>query len=477
MPPTNLLILMSDEHSRQHLGCYGNPVVRTPHLDALAARGTTFVNAYANSPICVPTRASIATGRYVHQLGCWDSAQPYRGQVPSWGHRLIRDGRRAVSVGKLHYRSDTDSNGFDEEIVPMHILKGVGWPKALLRDPLPSYPEAAGYAAEIGRGESDYTAYDRRVCRCACDWLKGAAPRSTAAPWVLFVSFVAPHYPLVAPAEFYDLYSPDDIPPPRQPDLAAADLHPAVAAVRGFFNYADHFTPETARIARTAYYGLCSFLDHHIGQVLGALEESGQAGNTRVIYLSDHGDCLGNRGMWAKSVMYEESAGVPLIMAGPDVPPNHRVATPVSHVDCYPTVIQGAGLPAAASEADLPGRSLLELAVEPAHDRAVFSEYHDGGSITGSFMIRQDRWKYIHHPGYRPELYDLRDDPHETHDRGRDPELEAVRRACDRTLRAICDPEQVNAAAFAAQRRRLAELGGEQAALALETFDYTPLPA
>jgi len=181
MEPTNLLFILSDEHRRDFLGCAGDPVAKTPHLDALARRGTVFSNAYANSPICVPTRACIATGRYVHDNRCWDSVQAYHGQIRSWGHRLIEKGHQVVSAGKLHYRDTADDNGFSREILPMHILNGVGWAKGLIRDPLPEYEEAAGYAAEIGPGESVYTRYDRNVCTSACDWLKTEAYRDPAA--------------------------------------------------------------------------------------------------------------------------------------------------------------------------------------------------------------------------------------------------------------------------------------------------------
>jgi choline-sulfatase len=128
MHPTNLLVIMSDEHSRRVLGCYGNRLVRTPHLDSLAARGTRFTDAYCNSPICVPSRASFATGRHVHDIRFWDNANPYDGSVPSWGHRLMAAGSRVTSIGKLHYRDSKDPNGFDEEIIPLHVVDGIGGP-------------------------------------------------------------------------------------------------------------------------------------------------------------------------------------------------------------------------------------------------------------------------------------------------------------------------------------------------------------
>ncbi len=136
--PTNLLFILSDEHNKRVLGCYGHPMVKTPNLDRLAARGTRFTDAYTNCPICVPARASFATGRYVHQVRCWDNAIAYQGKPASWGHRLMERGHRAVSIGKLHYKeSKPESNGFDEEILPLHIVNGVGDLFGLIRDELP----------------------------------------------------------------------------------------------------------------------------------------------------------------------------------------------------------------------------------------------------------------------------------------------------------------------------------------------------
>ena len=123
----NMLYIISDEHSRAALGCYGHPLVKTPNLDRLAAQGVRFTNAYTPSPTCVPARASLATGRWVHQLGTWSSAEPYEGQAPSWGERLRADGHRVTSIGKLHFRDSHERNGFSEELIPMHIVNGTGF--------------------------------------------------------------------------------------------------------------------------------------------------------------------------------------------------------------------------------------------------------------------------------------------------------------------------------------------------------------
>ncbi len=475
MRPSNVLFICSDEHAPGALGCAGHRHVQTPQLDRLAARGTRFSQAYTNSPICVPARASLATGRYVHQTGCWSSAEPYDGSIPSWGHRLMAAGHRCVSIGKLHYRSTTDANGFDEEILPLHVVDGVGWIRGLLRRDPPGFPSAWELAAQIGPGETSYTDYDRRVAAAACDWLGREAPRHRDKPWVLFVSFVAPHYPLIAPPAFYRLYDPAavELPPGRG---AAPPRHGMLRALREFWNYDDYFDDQTARVATAAYYGLCSYLDHNIGQVLDALETAGLAETTRVLYISDHGEMLGRHGFWAKSVMYQDSVGIPMILSGPDVPAAQTVGAPVSLVDCYPTLVEAAGQAPSPEDGALPGHSLLRVAQGEAPERPVLSEYHDGGAITGIFMLRLGRWKYIHYAeGHPAQLFDLEDDPEEREDLGESPDHGKVRARCAAALGKLLDPEAVNARAFHDQARKIETLGGREALLAREDFNYTPL--
>ena len=474
MKPTNLLFIMSDEHSKRVLGCYGNEIVQTPNMDALAAEGTLFENAYSNCPICVPSRASFATGRYVHGIGNWDNAFPYQGEPSSFGHALAEAGHRCDSIGKLHYRSADDPNGFDNEILPLHVLNGKGDLQGMLRSPPPQRPSTKQLAADAGEGESTYIRYDRDIRDAACTWLEHTAVAPPDRPWMLFVSFVCPHFPLVAPKEFFDLYPLDSLPLPslRKPDEFPD--HPVLRKLREVQNYEDHFRNETQiRTAIAAYYGMVSFLDDNIGRILTALKATGLAADTRIVYTSDHGDNLGTRTFWGKSNMYDESAGVPLIMAGPDIAKGRRVATPVSLVDAHPTIMECAGAPVDAS---LPGRSLFAIAEGADADRTVLSEYHAVASVTGIFMVRFGRYKYIHYEGYRPQLYDLEADPFETTDLASDPAHATTLAEGDRRLRAICDPSAVNRQAFADQRAKIEAAGGEVVVAELGSYPYTPAP-
>ena len=476
LSPKNLLVIMSDEHNPQVLGAARHPLAQTPHLDRLAARGTRFTAAYCTSPICVPARAGFATGKYAHQIGYWDNADPYEGTVPSWHHLLRERGHRVVSIGKLHFRGRPgDDHGFSEELLAMHVLDGIGDVKGLVRENIPRRNGYDKLAKLAGPGESPYTRYDRDIAAAARRWLRDAARRNEARPWVLFVSFVCPHFPLVAPREFYELYPPERIPLPKQYLPHERPEHPYLRDYDHCMAYDLGFAGDHDKVRRAlaGYFGLVSFMDHNVGQVLGALDEAGLAESTRVVYTSDHGDNVGARGLWGKSTMYEESAGVPLLMAGPDIGTGAECAIPVSHVDLFPLFLEAAGCP--VPKDGYHGTSPLALTHRDA-ERAVLSEYHAIGSTAGIAMLRKGRWKYVHCARYRPQLFDLEHDPLELVDLGEEPAHNAVRASLKAELHRFCDPEEVDARAKRRQAEQLARYGGREAALARGDLNYTPAP-
>ena len=477
MRATNVVWIMSDEHNKRVLGCHGHETIRTPNLDALAKRGTLFTNAYTNCPICVPARASFATGDYVHRIRYWDNAIAYDGRVPTWGHRLMAQGHRVTSIGKLHYvDSDPRRNGFDEEILPLHIVNGVGDLLGLIRDELPRRPGSAKLGPEAGPGDSEYTQYDRAIADATVQWLKKAAGEKHDRPWALYVGFVSPHFPLIAPPEFYAMYPEDSVP---WPDMYGEDerpRHPFIDAMRKCLCFDEPFDEPMVRRAIAAYMGLVSFLDAQVGAILRALEETGLMENTRVVYTTDHGDNLGTRGLWGKSTMYEESAGIPLIMAGPDVPMSNACDVPVSLVDGFPTFVHALGARTDERDAALPGHSLLDVAQGYVPQRTVLSEYHAAGAMTGSYMIRHGQYKYIYYVGLPPMLFDLDADPHERNDLGRNDAYASVLRECEARLRSVVDPEAADAHAREDQRRHIEKYGGRQAILERGTFRYSPPP-
>lgn len=477
MKPKNLLVIMSDEHSRKVLGCYGNPIVHTPNLDNLAKRGTLFSNAYTSSPICVPARAAFAVGKYVHQIGFWDNADPYDGSAQSWHHLLRERGHHVTSIGKLHFRSSDEDNGFSEELLPMHVVDRKGDLIGLLRDPLAARGHAKKLAATAGPGESTYTNYDRAIAAQAQIWLREQAKKHTDKPWVLFVSFVAPHFPLTAPPEHYYRYADQQLPFPKLHQRPGSHSHPYVRDYASCIDYGAYFEDDRhVQRALASYYGLCSFLDEQIGKVLGALSAAGLDSDTRIVYTSDHGDNLGVRGLWGKSTLYEESAGCPMIVTGEDIPQGKVCDEPVGHIDVFPFILEAVGEPVGNSMFDRPGISLRRLANGERPERNLLVEYHATGSVAGAFAIRHGKYKYTYYIAHPPELYDLESDPEELTNLASDPHFNDVLATCDSALRAICDPEAVENRAKARQAEIIQIQGGREAILARGDFGNTPAP-
>lgn len=465
---TNTLVILSDEHQARAMGCAGHPFVSTPNLDRLAARGTRFTNAVTPSPICVPTRAAFATGQYVHQCRYWDNSFGYDGRVRGWGHALQEAGIAVESIGKLHYQSADLPTGFDVEHVPMHLHNGVGMLWASIRDPLPEHrPSNKRMLGEhIGPGDSPYTRYDHGITDLAVEWLKDKA--GAKQPWCLYVGLVAPHFPLVAPQEFFDLYPLDRMPQPKLHPRDGHALHSWSQEHEDFWSHEATLKDENERrTAIAAYYGLVSWLDHNVGRILGALQQAGLTDTTRVIYASDHGDNLGARGLWGKSNLYRESVDIPMIAAGPGFA-RGLCETPVSLLDLSATILEGFGLDKNKVLPQAVGRSLREIASEPDDPaRLVFSEYHAVGSNSAAYMLRNGRWKYHHYIRHEPELFDLANDPEETTNLAGRAEHHDPVVQMERALRALCDPEQIDREAKADQAALIARHGGAQAAFEL----------
>jgi choline-sulfatase len=473
MKAKNLVFIISDEHQAGALSCAGHPIVRTPNIDRLAARGTRFTAAYTPCPICVPARASLATGRYVHDIRYWDNAMGYDGRVPGWGARLQAGNVRVESIGKLHYVNDRGPTGFDRQHHPMHLDEGIGQVSGSVRDPIPGPRDDIVRFGEVGAGYSKYNSYDETIREAAVAWLRRASRDQRR--WMLYIGFVAPHFPLIAPQRFIDLYPPAAMPLPKLTPRSGYVRHPWLDAQESFMPTDVEFGVDDAKRRRaiSAYYALYTMMDGHIGAICAALEETGAAETTTVIYTSDHGEALGERSHWGKSNLYGECTQVPLVMAGPDVAAGAACNTPVNLVDLAPTFLSAFGL----AETNLPGRSLFEIAREPTDPARVgFSEYHAVGSPSGAFMLRKGRWKYHEYIGYPCELFDLASDPDERNNKADAPSCSAVLAELRGELRRIVDPANADRQAKADQRALVERFGGREAAFRLGVKGPTPAP-
>ena len=478
MRPANLVVIISDEHHPRAMGVAGHPLAITPNLDRLAARGLRFDAAYCNSPICVPSRASFATGRYVHELGTWDNAIAYDGSMPGWGHALQRSGHRVDAIGKLHYRRADDPTGFDHQYQPMHIYGGHGMVWGALRDGKADFSERAHMMLKpIGAGTSKYNVYDDRIASEAETWLAQRAGEAGKRPWVLFVGFVAPHFPLTVPQHILDLYPPERMPLPRLHPSRGHPRHPWLEAQHRMHPVDDALDENGRRLATACYLGLCTWVDTQVGRIIDALARTGLAETTRVIYTSDHGDNVGARGMWGKSTHYDDAVGVPMLIAGPDVAAGRACATAVSLIDLAPTILAAVGENPYDWSDRLPGRSLFEIAAAPFDpQRTVFSEYHAFASPSAAFMLRDGRYKYNYYVGYQPELFDLSRDPNEERNLAASAAHADIVARLDDQLRGMLDPEATDARAKADQAALIERYGGPAKALHIGAPGATPAP-
>lgn len=477
LPPKNLLIILSDEHNPSAMGCAGHPDVITPNLDALAARGVRFTNATCASPICVPARAALATGRNIFETGYWDNVDAYDGRTRSWHHVLRESGHEVVSIGKLHYRGwDGDDYGFSATLLPMHIHDGRGEVKMLLRNPPAIVGDGSNMLASAKSGESDYTRYDQQITQRAVEWVRERGARSSAKPWVLMVSLVAPHFPLTVPDEFFDLYAGKNLMLPKGYHFGVdPKAHPFVQQYAKASGYNLHFrTDADVRRALSGYYGLISCLDRQVGTLLRALSDAGLDTDTRVMYTSDHGDNAGARGLWGKSTMYAESVGVPMILSGPDMATGRVEGAAVSHIDIYNSVLHAVGVPLEQSTASGRSRSLLSPL---DHERFTLSEYHTIGSRAAIFMLQDYRTKFVYYCDHLPELFDLEQDRQEMMNLALRPESRDRVALWEARLRTMCDPDEVDRRAKRRQQELIDFYGGEEAIrTGIGIGGYTPSP-
>ncbi|MEM8859886.1 MAG: sulfatase-like hydrolase/transferase [Chloroflexota bacterium] len=479
---TNLLVICSDEHNKRFFGAYGHEMVQTPNLDKLAAMGTRFDYAYTPSPICMPARAALATGRYLFEIENWDNGTPYRGtEADSWGHRLSAQGFDAPTFGKLHFHPDSDS-GFDEHL-PLHAKSAEqGYIGAIASWLGKQQPPVGNLKTEVRQaeiGEFGYTRYDRATAEAAKHWIKNREPNDK--PWCAFVSFTYPHYPFCAPAEFVSLYDPAEVSLPVNWREIDWHDHPALVNKRERMGLDGGFTEEEIRWATAVYFGMVSFMDAQAGKVLDALAASPYADNTRIIYTTDHGEMLGEHGFWFKGTMHEGSAGIPMIISGPGVPEGHICKTPVNLIDVYPTVIESVGADYTEVDNNIPGKNLVTLANEPDQDRTVFSEYHSVAKNASTFMMRSGRYKLVEHIEYTPQLFDLENDPDELVDLATDPANAGLVEKLRAEMRQTFSPDDVWDKVSSYQDAQIERLGGVEAMLELLRNSpmrrpYTPAP-
>jgi len=446
----NVLVIMSDEHAPMFSSAYGHPIVSTPGMDRLAEEGVTFSAAYCNSPLCVPSRMSFMTGRFPSRVGVFDNASPLRSDVPTWAHLAKAAGYDVALAGKMHFVGPDQLHGFDCQLArDLHSERRHGIADWTIGVPPSSEPWPELLRAGPGRGV--HITADDEVEEAAVAWLRDRSRRGR--PWVLCASFLAPHFPLVVPESYWSRYPVDEIDLPLAPSDSSESQHPVIKSMRAMLGFGDH-SEEATRRGRAAYYGLVSYLDDKISRLLDTLDATGQAENTLVIYISDHGEMAGEHGMWRKSNFYEQSARVPLQLRWPGALPGGTwIGHVVSLVDLVASLASVFGTPAVMP---LDGDDLVPLAQGRSQDwkDEAFAEYNAHGVSRPAAMIRQGQYKLNQYLGNEPELYDLHKDPGEFNDLGNHPDFAVTRDEMRSRLFELWDADLIEKDVLQSQRER-----------------------
>jgi choline-sulfatase len=405
---------MADQLTARALPAYGNRIAQTPHIDALAAAGVVFNSFYCNSPLCAPSRFSLLSGRQVSAIGAYDNAAEFPAQVPTFAHYLRRAGYQTVLSGKMHFCGADQLHGFEERLTTDIYPADFGWTPDWTRfDQRPSWYHSMDSVTQAGPcTRTNQTDFDDEVVFHARQKLFDMARSKDRRPFCMVVSMTHPHDPYVIPQRYWDRYAGIDIDMPRV-SLAAAQLDPHSRRLRHVCGLdAQPVNDAQVRSARRAYYGAVSYIDDQIGVLVSALADARFASDTIVLLFADHGDMLGERGLWYKMNFFEPACRIPLVVHAPRRFTPRRVAHSASLVDITPTLCELAGVKLADGAA-LDGRSLAAQLAGAAGSDEVIGEYLAEGAIAPLVMIKRGRYKFVHSPVDPDQLYDLSDDPDE----------------------------------------------------------------
>lgn len=411
--PPNILVIMVDQLTGTLFPDGPAAFLRTPHLAALAARSVRFAQAYTPSPLCAPARAAIMSGLLPHQTQVYDNAAEFAADIPTFAHHLRRAGYQTALAGKMHFVGPDQLHGFEQRLTTDIYPADFGWTPDWDRPGERVDWWYHNLSSVTGAGVAEITnqlEYDDEVAFQAVqklyDLARGADPR----PWCLTVSFTHPHDPFVARRRHWDLYEgePACAPPPA---IAWEDQDPHSRRLMEACDWRAHdLTPDQISRARQGYFASISYLDDRIGEILATLTATRQ--EAAVVFLSDHGEMLGERGLWFKMNFFEAAARVPLMIAAPGLAPA-RIDAPVSTLDLAPTLAALAGIDPAAIAPWIAGENLLPLAAGAPRTAPVAMEYAAEGSVAPMIALRQGRWKYIACPADPEQLFDLDTDPGE----------------------------------------------------------------
>ena len=416
--PTNFLILMADQLSAGALSTYGGSAL-TPNIDSLARQGVVFDSFYCNSPLCAPSRFSFLAGQLPSKIGAYDNAAEFPAQTPTFAHYLRRAGYQTALSGKMHFCGPDQLHGFEERLTTDIYPADFGWTPDWTRfEERPAWyhtMDSVTQAAPCVR--TNQIDYDDEVVYAARQKLFDMARARDPRPFCLVVSMTHPHDPYAIAQPYWDRYQDRKIAMPTLSGSAVPE-DPHSRRLRHVIGLEQH-TPTDGQVlaARRAYLGSVSYVDDQVGTLLGVLQDTRLADNTIVMLLADHGDMLGERGLWYKMNFFEPACRIPLIVSAPGRFAARRIPHHASLLDVLPTLVELGSEGRATDYAMLPeGRSLAgHLTGAAAHtgeaEHEVIGEYLAEGAIAPIVMIRRGRYKFVHCPVDPDQLYDLEADP------------------------------------------------------------------
>ena len=456
----NILIVMVDQLTGTLFPDGPADFLDVPHLRALAQRAARFANNYTASPLCAPGRAAFMSGQLPSRTRVYDNAAEFASDIPTYAHHLRSAGYYTCLSGKMHFVGPDQLHGFEERLTTDIYPADFGWTPDYRKpgERIDWWYHNLGSVAGAGTAEiTNQLEYDDEVAFHAIQKLYDLARRSDesdARPWCLTVSFTHPHDPYVARRQHWDLY--EDC-PALTPTVGAVPFQkqdPHSQRLNLASDYTSfEITDEMVRRSRRAYFANISYIDDKLGELISVLERTGMRDDTVILFCSDHGDMLGERGLWFKMCFYEGAARVPLLIAGKGVAPG-RIDTPVSNLDILPTLCELAGIDLGGIGAWTDGRSLLPLTRGEARSEPVLMEYAAEGSYAPMVALRAGQYKFVHCEIDPPQLFDLLADPNELDNLAARPEHAGLVAAFMEKVRARWDMAQFDAAVRESQARR-----------------------
>lgn len=418
----NILMIMADQLSPRFLPMFHEAgKAKVPHLAELANESVIFENCYCNSPLCAPSRACFYTGQKITTNKAYGNAAEFYASIPTFMHYLRMEGYRTVLSGKAHFVGPDQLHGFEKrlttDIYPSTFLWSADWEKGVQHGPGTSVQklQISGVCKT-----NNQILYDEEVHFRALEFLRYEAMEPKESPFFLQVSYTHPHEAFQVTQKYWDMYTEEEVGYPIVPARPLEEHHPYNQWLQKHHGVVDY--PPTDRIimdSRRAHFGMITYLDEFVGQLIGELKRLNLYDNTIVMFTSDHGDMLGEHGMWFKRTFFDGSVKIPLMISWPGTLPHRLVEDVVSSIDLFPTMLDMIGyneIPQLEERIDGYSLSGLLTGNSDGWKNEAVVEYLGGGVINPMLMVRKDQWKYVYVHEHTPLLFDLQNDPHEVND-------------------------------------------------------------